>query len=48
VIVEIHDIDHRVDAMIVLLVQHGLAEIKIEQPFSLKTTNIYTLFAKRR
>jgi len=48
VIVEIHDIDHRVDAMIALLVHYGLAEIAIEQPYSLKNTNIFTIFAKRR
>jgi FkbM family methyltransferase len=48
VIVEIHDIDHRVDVMMALLLQYGLTEISIEQPFSLKDTNIYTIFAKRR
>lgn len=48
VIVEVHDIDHRVDAMAALLVAHGLSEIVIEQPYSLKDTNIYTIFATRR
>ncbi len=47
VIVEIHDIDHRVDTITALLLQHGLTEIATEQPYSLKNTNIYTIFAKR-
>jgi hypothetical protein len=47
VIIEVHDIDHRVDAIVALLLEHGLSELAVEQPLTLKNTNIHTIFAKR-
>lgn len=46
-VVDVHDIDGRLDTVITLLRQNGLVEITVEQPPTLKNSNIYTVFAMR-
>jgi FkbM family methyltransferase len=48
VVVDVHDLDHRLEAMKVLLRRCGLGRIAVEQPPTLKNSNIYTVFAMRR
>jgi hypothetical protein len=47
VVVEVHDLDHRVEATTKLLRAAGLCSISVEQPPTLKDTNIFTIFAMR-
>ena len=47
VVVEVHDLDDRLDAMTALLREHGLTEIVVEQPPTLTNSNIYNVFATR-
>jgi FkbM family methyltransferase len=47
VVVEVHDLDRRVEAATRLLTAAGLRSISVEQLPTLKGTNIFTLFAKR-
>ena len=47
VVVETHDLVDRVRTITALLVEHGLTKIVVEQPLTLKDTNIYTIFATR-
>ncbi len=46
-VVELHDIEGRLVTIRTLLQAHGLAEVEIEQPPTLKKSNIYTIFARR-
>ena len=47
VVVEVHDLDDRLDSMTALLREHGLSEIVVEQPPTLTNSNIYNVFATR-
>lgn len=47
VVVELHDLDHRLDTMTALLREHGLSQIVVDQAPTLKQSNIYTVFATR-
>ena len=47
VVVEVHDLDRRVETTTELLAAAGLRSISVEQPPTLKDTNIYTIFATR-
>lgn len=48
IVVDVHDDDNRLDTVTALLRKNGLAEIKVEQPPTLKNSNIYTVFAMRK
>jgi FkbM family methyltransferase len=47
VVIEIHDVDHRVEQVTTLLKEHGLNEIVIEQEPIFKDSNIFNLYALR-
>jgi FkbM family methyltransferase len=47
VVVEVHDLDRRVETTTRLLMAAGLRLISVEQPPTLKDTNIFTIFATR-
>jgi hypothetical protein len=47
VVVEVHDLDRRVETTTNLLTAAGLRSISVEQAPTLKDTNIYTIFATR-
>jgi FkbM family methyltransferase len=47
VVVEVHDLDRRVETATRLLMAAGLRSISVEQPPTLKATNIFTIFAAR-
>lgn len=47
VVVELHDLDGRLATMTALLREHGLTRIVVDQPPTLKQSNIYTVFATR-
>jgi FkbM family methyltransferase len=47
VVVEVHDLDHRVETTKRLLTAAGLRLISVDQPPTLKDTNIFTIFATR-
>jgi hypothetical protein len=47
VVVEVHDLDDRLDTMTALLREYGLTEIIVEQPPTLTNSNIYNVFARR-
>jgi hypothetical protein len=47
VVVEVHDLDHRVETIKRLLTAAGLRSISVDQPPTLKDTNIFTIFATR-
>ena len=47
VVVEVHDLDDRLDTMTTLLREYGLTEIIVEQPPTLTNSNIYNVFASR-
>jgi FkbM family methyltransferase len=47
-VVEVHDIAGRLAMIRHLLQERGMTEVALEQPPTLKYTNIYTLFAERR
>jgi FkbM family methyltransferase len=46
-VVELHDIEGRLVTIRTLLQARGMTEVAIEQPPTLKNSNIYTLFAQR-
>lgn len=46
-VVELHDIEGRLVKIRTLLHAHGMTELAIEQPPTLKNSNIYTIFARR-
>ena len=48
VVVEVHDLDDRLNTMTALLREHGLTEIVVEQPPTLTDSNIYNVFATRQ
>jgi len=48
VVVDVHDLDHRLEAMTALLQQYGLREIVVGQPPTLKNSGIFTVHAMRR
>jgi hypothetical protein len=47
VVVEVHDLDGRLDTITALLREHGLSEIVVEQPPTLTNSNIFNVFATR-
>lgn len=47
IIVDVHDLDDRLDTVTTLLRNKGLAKIKLEQPPTMKGSDIYTVFATR-
>jgi FkbM family methyltransferase len=47
VVVEVHDLDNRVETTKRLLTAAGLHAISVDQPPTLKDTNIFTIFATR-
>jgi FkbM family methyltransferase len=47
VVVEIHDVDGRVEKITALLKQHGLSQITVEQEPIFKGSNIFNLYALR-
>jgi len=47
VVVEVHDLDRRVETTRRLLMAAGLRSISMEQPATLKGSNIFTIFATR-
>ena len=47
VVVEVHDLDRRIETATRLLTAAGLRSISVEQPPTLKDTNIFTIFATR-
>ena len=48
VVVDVHDLDERLEAMTALLQQYGLREIVVGQPSTLKNSEIFTVHAMRR
>jgi FkbM family methyltransferase len=48
VVVDVHDLDHRLEAMTALLQQYGLSEIVVGQPPTLKNSDIFSVHAMRR
>jgi FkbM family methyltransferase len=48
IIVDVHDIDNRLDTVTTLLRNNGFAHIIADQPPTLKNSNIYTVFAARK
>ncbi len=48
VVVDVHDLDHRLEVMKAMLHQHGLTKIEVDQPPTLKHSKIYTVYAMRR
>ena len=48
VVVDVHDLDHRLEVITGLLQHYGLTEIEVEQPPTLKNSKIYTVYAMRR
>jgi FkbM family methyltransferase len=47
VVVEVHDLDQRVERTKALLVAAGMRSTVVDQPVTLKDTNIFTIFATR-
>lgn len=47
VVVEVHDLDGRLETITALLREHGLGEIFVEQPPTLTNSNIFNVFATR-
>jgi FkbM family methyltransferase len=48
VVVDVHDSNDRLDTMTALLHEHGLSKIVVDQPPTLKQSNIYSVFATRQ
>ena len=46
--VEMNDLDDRLNAMTAQLRENGLIEIVVDQSFTLTNSNIYNVFATRR
>lgn len=47
VVVDVHDLDGRLETMTALLREHGLSEIVVDQPPTLTGSNIHSVFARR-
>jgi FkbM family methyltransferase len=47
VVVEVHDLDDRLEVIVAKLREHGLTEITVDQPPTLTNSNIYNVFATR-
>jgi FkbM family methyltransferase len=47
VVVEVHDLDDRLETIVAKLREHGLTEITVDQPPTLTNSNIYNVFATR-
>ena len=47
VVVDVHDLDQRLEVMTALLQQYGLREIMVGQPPTLKNSEIFTVHAMR-
>jgi len=47
VVVEVHDLEGRLEMMTALLQEHGLSGIVVDQPPTLTGSNIYSVFARR-
>jgi hypothetical protein len=47
VVVEVHDLDRRIETATRMLTAAGLRRVSVEQPPTLKDTNIFTIFATR-
>ncbi len=48
VVVDVHDLDQRLEAMTALLQQYGLRDLVVGQPPTLKNSEIFTVHAMRR
>ena len=48
IVVEVHDLEHRLQKITTLLKEHGFSEIKVEQEPMLKGSNLFNLYAWRR
>lgn len=48
IVVDVHDDDNRLNTVITLLRKNGLSGITVEQPPTMKTSNVYTVFAMRK
>lgn len=48
VVVDVHDLDGRLDTMTALLWEHGLSQIVVDQPPTLRGSNIHSVFARRQ
>lgn len=48
VVVEVHDLDNRLDVITALLQHYGMNEIEVERSPTLKNWEIYTVYAMRR
>jgi FkbM family methyltransferase len=48
VVVEVHDLDHRLEVITALLQHYGLPKIEVERSPILKNSKIYTVYAMRR
>ena len=46
-VIEVHDVEDRLNTVTALLWRHGLAEITVEQPLTNLNSNIFTVFATR-
>ncbi len=47
-VIEVHDLEHRVEKIMALLKEHGLTEITVEQEPFFKDSNIFSLYALRQ
>ncbi len=47
VVIEVHDVDQRLDTVTALLRRYGFTDIRVEQPLTNLNSNIFTVFAKR-
>jgi hypothetical protein len=47
VVIEIHDVDGRVEKITALLKEHGLSQITVDQEPIFKGSNIFNLYALR-
>lgn len=48
IVVEVHDLEHRLQKITTLLKEHGFSEIEVEQEPMLKGSNVFNLYAWRR
>jgi hypothetical protein len=48
VVVEVHDLEHRVEKITALLKEHGFRRITVEQEPIFKDSNIFNLYALRQ
>lgn len=47
IVVDVHDLDRRLDTVTQLLLEQGLTRVAVEQPVTLRGSNIHTVFAMR-